>query len=217
MSILEKDNLRFAELTKELLNRSFYFSCGDDDLDDFFNNESILYREKLMGKTYCLIKAISEEDALQTGKEYKIFAAFTVANDSLRIYDLPNSRRKKLIESTHKHLKRYPGVLIGRLGVNKDLCGQGYGTEILNYIKNWFSEPENKTGCRFVIVDALNCERVLRFYSNKQNKFKFLFSTEEQELEYENNSNSSKTKPSTRLMYFDLLDLSVSDESTVTV
>ena len=54
-----------------------------------FNNESILYREKLMGKTYCLIKAISEEDTLQTGKEYKIFAAFTVANDSLRIYDLP--------------------------------------------------------------------------------------------------------------------------------
>jgi hypothetical protein len=216
MSIL--DGLRFAELTKELLDRSFCFSCGDDDLDDFFNNEAVLYREKLMGKTYCLIEVLTPEETNQSGKEYRIIVAFTVANDSLRIYDLPNNRRKKLIESTHKHLKRYPGVLIGRLGVNKDLCGQGYGTEILNYIKNWFSEPENKTGCRFVIVDALNCEKVLRFYSNKQNKFKFLFSNEEQELKYEKNSNrSTKIKPSTRLMYFDLLDLSVSDEGTVTV
>lgn len=199
------DDLRFAELTKELLDRSFCFSCGDDDLDDFFNNEAVLYREKLMGKTYCLIEVLTPEETNQSGKEYRIIVAFTVANDSLRIYDLPNNRRKKLIESTHKHLKRYPGVLIGRLGVNKDYCGKGYGSEILDYVKNWFSEPENKTGCRFVIVDALNSPRVLKFYS--ENKFSFLFSTDTQELAYEK-VNVNQKKPNTRLMYFDLLDLS---------
>lgn len=203
MSIL--DGLRFAELTKELLDRSFCFSCGDDDLDDFFNNEAVLYREKLMGKTYCLIEVLTPEETNQSGKEYRIIVAFTVANDSLRIHDLPNNRRKKLIESTHKHLKRYPGVLIGRLGVNKDYCGKGYGSEILDYVKNWFSEPENKTGCRFVIVDALNSPRVLKFYS--ENKFSFLFSTDTQELAYEK-VNVNQKKPNTRLMYFDLLDLS---------
>lgn len=203
MSIL--DGLRFAKLTKELLDRSFCFSCGDDDLDDFFNNEAVLYREKLMGKTYCLIEVLTPEETNQSGKEYRIIVAFTVANDSLRIYDLPNNRRKKLIESTHKHLKRYPGVLIGRLGVNKDYCGKGYGSEILDYVKNWFSEPENKTGCRFVIVDDLNSPRVLKFYS--ENKFSFLFSTDTQELAYEK-VNVNQKKPNTRLMYFDLLDLS---------
>lgn len=203
MSIL--DGLRFAELTKELLDRSFCFSCGDDDLDDFFNNEAVLYREKLMGKTYCLIEVLTPEETNQSGKEYRIIVAFTVANDSLRICDLPNNRRKKLIESTHKHLKRYPGVLIGRLGVNKDYCGKGYGSEILDYVKNWFSEPENKTGCRFVIVDALNSPRVLKFYS--ENKFSFLFSADTQELDYEK-VNVNQKKPNTRLMYFDLLDLS---------
>ena len=203
MSIL--DGLRFAELTKELLDRSFCFSCGDDDLDDFFNNEAVLYREKIMGKTYCLIEVLTPEETNQSGKEYRIIVAFTVANDSLRIYDLPNNRRKKLIKSTHKHLKRYPGVLIGRLGVNKDYCGKGYGSEILDYIKNWFSEPENKTGCRFVIVDALNSPRVLKFYS--ENKFSFLFSTDTKELDYEK-VNVNQKKPNTRLMYFDLLDLS---------
>ena len=203
MSIL--DGLRFAELTKELLDRSFCFSCGDKDLDDFFNNEAVLYREKLMGKTYCLIEVLTPEETNQSGKEYRIIVAFTVANDSLRIYDLPNNRRKKLIKSTHKHLKRYPGVLIGRLGVNKDYCGKGYGSEILDYVKNWFSEPENKTGCRFVIVDALNSPRVLKFYS--ENKFSFLFSTDAHELAYEK-VNVNQKKPNTRLMYFDLLDLS---------
>lgn len=207
MSIL--DGLRFAELTKELLNRSFYFSCGDDDLDDFFYNEAVLYREKLMGKTYCLIEMLTQEDVKQSGKEYRIIAAFTVANDSLRIYDLPNNRRKKLIESTHKHLKRYPGVLIGRLGVNKDYCGKGYGSEILDYVKNWFSEPENKTGCRFVIVDAINSDRVLKFYSD--NQFNCLFSSDEQELAYEK-VNAKQEKPNTRLMYYDLLDLSNSEQ-----
>ena len=158
-----------------------------------------------MGKTYCLIEVLTPEETNQLGKEYRIIVAFTVANDCLRIYDLPNNRRKKLTESTHKHLKRYPAVLIGRLGVNKDYRGKGYGSEILDYVKNWFSEPENKTGCRFVIVDALNSPRVLKFYS--ENKFRFLFSTDTQELAYEK-VNANQEKPNTRLMYFDLLDLS---------
>ncbi len=186
MSIIEQNHLKFTELTTELLNRSFCFSCGDDDLDDFFNNEAILYRENLMGKTYCFVKVLSSDEFKKFGKEYKICAAFTVANDSLRVYDLPNNRKKKLIESTHKHLKRYPGVLVGRLGVSQELCNQGYGSEILAYVKRWFSEPENKTGCRFI----------------------FLFSSDEQELFYERGEKCSGEKPATRLMFFDLLKLS---------
>ena len=78
-----------------------------------------------MGKTYCFVLKDNEAE---------IVAAFTVANDSLRIDDLPNKRRKKMIKRTSKHLKRYPGVLIGRLGVNTKYQGKGYGSEILEYI-----------------------------------------------------------------------------------
>ncbi len=28
------------------------FSCGDEDLDDFFHQEAFLYDEQLLGKTY---------------------------------------------------------------------------------------------------------------------------------------------------------------------
>lgn len=67
----------------------------------------------LMGKSYCFRK---NDDPT------KIVCAFTVSNDSIRIYDLPRSRKDYMKSLTHheKPLRRYPGILIGRLGVNKD-------------------------------------------------------------------------------------------------
>lgn len=212
MSDFISSNCKLKEFTVELLKGSSGFSCGESDLDEFFQKDAETYRTTLMGKTYCFVLKDNESE---------IVAAFTVANDSLRIDDLPNNRRKKMIKRTSKHLKRYPGVLIGRLGGNAKYQGKGYGSEILEFIKYWFSDKENKTGCRFVIVDAINCEKVLNFYKNSPNNFEFLFSSDAQELSYENVqltcidklklrfcSPQNSKKPTTRLMYFDLLDLS---------
>ena len=61
------------------------------------------------GKTYCF----------RSGSDpSKIVCALTISNDSIRIYDLPRSRRDYMKSLTHheKPLRRYPGVLIGRLG-----------------------------------------------------------------------------------------------------
>lgn len=193
-------------LMKSSPKRSSIFSCGNTDLDDFFNNEALIYKESLMGKTYCFLKKQSVNVNQNSEYKFTILAAFTVANDSLKISDLPNNRKKKMTGKTHKHLKRYPGVLIGRLGVNKEFCGKGIGSAVLSYVKDWFSEPENKTGCRYVIVDALNSEKVLKFYLD--NEFKFLFSSEKQEAEYENIEMKDRGTPKTRLMYYDLLGYS---------
>lgn len=212
MSDFISSNCILKEFSASLVKESSGFSCGDPDLDEFFLKDAETYRSALMGKTYCFVLKNNESE---------IVAAFTVANDSLRIDDLPNNRRKKMIRRTSKHLKRYPGVLIGRLGVNTKYQGKGYGSEILEFIKYWFSDKENKTGCRFVIVDAINCEKVLNFYKNRPNNFEFLFSSDIQELSYENvqltcidklklrfSSSQNIKRPTTRLMYFDLLDLS---------
>ena len=64
-----------------------------------------------------------------------------------------------------------------------------------DFIKNWFRHEDNKTGCRFLIVDAYNNPRTLKFYEN--NNFKYLYRTEEEEELY------FKTTM-TRMMYFDL-------------
>ncbi len=93
--------------------------------------------------------------------------------------------------------------MIGRLGVSKEFTSLGIGTELLNFIKSWFIERDNKTGCRFIIVDSYNTNEALNFY--KKNGFNFLFSSEEQEKIATDVSNDSQIK--TRLMYFDLITL----------
>lgn len=151
-----------------------------------------------MGKTYCF--RLNSDPS-------KIVCALTVSNDSIRIYDLPRGRRDYMKSLTHheKPLRRYPGVLIGRLGVSSEFAGKGIGSEALDFVKGWFYSNSNKTGCRFVIVDAVNEPQVLSFY--ERNDFRPLFPTEEQEFAYTMGKKDTPMKLDTRLMYFDLLKL----------
>ena len=183
----------FCELTDEILSACEPFTCGNDDLDDFFAHDATRYARFLMGKTYCF--RLSE-------KPSKIVCALTVSNDSIRIYDLPRSRRDHMKRLTH-HEK--PGVLIERLGVASEFAGRGIGSETLDFIKGWFYSTENKTGCRFVIVDAVNEPKVLSFY--ERNGFVSLFSSEEQEFFYTGGKKGEPVSLATRLLYFDLLSL----------
>ena len=197
MSFLS-EKCTFCELTDDVLSACEPFSCGNDDLDDFFAHDATRYARFLMGKTYCF-----RLDAAPS----KIVCALTVSNDSIRIYDLPRSRRDHMKSLTHheKPLRRYPGVLIGRLGVGSEFARKGIGSETLDFVKGWFYSSENKTGCRFIIVDAVNEPDVLAFY--KKNGFVPLFSTEEQEFLYTGGKKREPVLLSTRLLYFDLLSL----------
>lgn len=193
-------------LTQDVLDTSYPFTCGnDEDMDEFFRDDAVDYTYFKMGKSYCFRL---DADPKQ------IIACFTVSNDSLRIYDLPSSRKKAMWDITNreKMLSRYPGVLIGRLAVNIDYARRGIGSQILDFIKMWFDAPDNKTACRFVIVDAKNEPEVLTFY--QKNGFEYLFTTELQEDLYtkpvkdkaeENERRINPRKLKTRLMYFDLL------------
>ena len=102
MTFLE-ENCIFEVLTNHILLESYPFVCGDNDMDEFFRKEAIAYTQYKMGKTYCFKM---REDVKQ------IVACFTVSNDSIRIYDLPNSRKNAMWGITHreKMLTRYPGV-----------------------------------------------------------------------------------------------------------
>ena len=139
-------NCEFLLLTREVIDSCHAFTCGDDDMDEFFRQDALDYTHFLMGKSYCF----RLKDDAQT-----IVACFTVSNDSIRIYDLPSSRRNAMWKITRreKMLTRYPGVLIGRLAVAKGFCGKGVGSDILLFIKKWFTEADNKTACRFAPKD----------------------------------------------------------------
>lgn len=176
-------------------------------MDDFFRTDAIKYHQFRMGNSYCFLDL---EDTR------KIVACFTVSNDSLRIYDLPNSRKNTMwnITKREKMLSRFPGILIGRLAVSKEFAKRGIGSQVLDFLKYWFSDSSEKSACRFLIVDAKNEPEVLTFY--KKNNFEYLFTSELQEDLYsqppktsteEAERKQNPRKLRTRLMYFDLLTL----------
>lgn len=186
----------FSPLTKDVLEKSSEFSCGNEDLDGFFHHDSVSYAENLFGKSYCYYT--EDKD-----KEREIVCAFTVSNASIFTKLLPNARKKK-VSKLVPHIKQdliYPAVLIGRLGISVNYQHLHIGTEVINFIKSWFIEPYNKTGCRYVVVDAYNDEVPISFY--KKNGFDFMFSTEVQEKAYRGIVSGMPLK--TRLMFFDLI------------
>ncbi len=175
------------------------FHCGNDDLDDFFHYDAPLYASELMGKSYCFVS--SQEDVT------KIVGAFTVANDSIKVYDLPKTSQNRLQRKipNAKRMRSYPAVLIGRLGINSCFQGKGLhlGDQLLDFIKRWFLHPENKTGCRYIVVDAYNTPKIITFYI--RNGFSFLYDNEAEEKSVFKISTNSLLR--TRLMVFDLMPL----------
>ena len=176
------------------------FSCDDEDLDEFFAKDALLYQEKLLGKTYlfCL-----KEDPTT------IITAFSLSNDSIRITNsLKEEDKEHFLEEAElrdKTMKRFPSVLIGRFATDTHFEGKGYGSAVMEFIKTLF-RINNRTGCRFLIVDAYNNHRTLHFY--EKNGFKYLIEDEESEATYVGVS-KNKLPLNTRLMYFDLLDIKV--------
>lgn len=171
------------------------FSCDHEDLDDFLHNEAIEYTNHLLGVTYLFRK----------DKTKDMVGFFTVSNASLNLKEIKRSKKKQIDKSIPfvKRRTSYPAVLIGRLGVSKDFKGNKVGKQILDFVKAWF-RYDNKTGCRFIIVDAYNDKNVLEFY--KKNDFIFL-EPEEDELAQLKSERGEDAVLKTRLMIYDLTRL----------
>ena len=191
----------FMELTEEVLQQCKGFTCKDDDITEFFTQDYVDYAYQLLGKSYCFVKPDTSE----------IVCAFTVANSSVKVDSLPSNLRNKLNRKipNAKRRPQYPAVLVGQLAVSDLFSGHHVGDELLDFIKSWFIDPLNKTGCRYVIVDAVNHPKVFEYY--QRNGFKFLFSSDEEEWTFLHNKGQASTTPiepmKTRLMYFDLIYL----------
>lgn len=197
--LLNKCTLKIYD--SEVINSCQPFDCGNSDVNDFFCNDALNYYAELLGKTYCF--TLDENPEI-------IICAFTISNDSIKTFNLPNARKKKVNKDIprQKQMKSYPAVLIGRLGVHKNYRlvndeTDRTGKQLMNFIKSWFIDGANKTGCRFIVVDSYNEIKPLKYYSN--NEFIPLFSNEEQEKEYTGIDSDAKLE--TRLFYFDLIML----------
>jgi ribosomal protein S18 acetylase RimI-like enzyme len=143
------------------------FDCNDKRLNDFLLNDSKEYLHYLLSVTYLL----------ETPE--KTIAYYTLSNDLLRISVNTSREFKSLLRKRIKSRRLYemfsweefPAVKIGRFAIDTNYQSKGIGTELLNAIIYSFL-TNNKTGCAFITVDALNNDRAINFYI--QNGFLFL-------------------------------------------
>lgn len=158
------------------------FDCGDEDLNDFIINEANLYRREFLAVTYTVEDKTTNE----------VVAYFSLANDKISIADFESKtdfnrfRKSKFVNE--KRLRSYPAIKIGRLGITKSIQHQSVGTYLLEFIEEYFL-IDNKSGCRFVTVDAY--VEAIPFYI--KNSYQFL--------------NNDDEDQHTRVMYFDLASL----------
>lgn len=171
------------------------FSCENADLDDFFANDALFYNIELLGKTYAWVSAANPRH---------ILGMITLANDSVKLKLISTAALNRLQRGVinKKRGINFPAVLIGRLGVSAEDRGKGLniGSQILDFVKNWFRSSDNKTGCRFIVVDAYNNDRTIHFY--QKNGFKLLYRTESEEREFLELKGDEPLE--TRFMFFDL-------------
>lgn len=172
------DNIRVVRLTQDYQFKSF--DCSNQDLNDFLLSDSKPYLKKLLSVTYIL-----ENDK-------DIVAYFSVSNDKISIPDSDKAtwRKIKALFPHSKHRSDYPAVKIGRLAVNTKYANNGIGSDILNFVKQFFIS-NNRTGCSFITVDALR--EAIPFYL--KNDFKYL------------DKASASSNSDTCLMYYDLTKL----------
>ena len=72
---------------------------------------------------------------------------------------------------------------------------------MMDFVKDWFVADDNKTGCRYVLVDAMNSEHTLNYY--ERNGFKPLYPRVKDERDFYHIKEEDELK--TRMYYFDLL------------
>ncbi|MBR5780820.1 MAG: GNAT family N-acetyltransferase [Bacteroidales bacterium] len=166
----------------ELDERVKSFNCGDADLNDFILNQSDLYRKELLAVTYIFEHKESK----------KVIGCFSLANDRVSLTDFNDktefNRFRRNRFGNEKRIRSYPAVKICRLGVDEDFHGNGIGSILLDFIKSYFL-VDNKTGCRFITVDAYSA--ALPFYET--NDFQYLRKEESDNI--------------TRLLYYDINDM----------
>lgn len=181
--------------TKEVASFCNPFYCDDKDLDEFFAKDAFLYDTELLGRTYAWVSSDNPQ---------QILGLVTLANDSIKSQHIAKSAKNRLQRGVPNSKRgiNFPAVLIGRLGVSSDYRGKGLniGSQILDFIKDWFRSEDNKTGCRFVVVDAYNNPQTLHFY--EKNGFRPLYKTEQEERDFLELSDEDPLE--TRFMFFDL-------------
>jgi GNAT superfamily N-acetyltransferase len=129
------DELR-VEYLRESHNISF-FSCSNDDLNDFLKSDAKKSQADLISRTYlCLWKK-------------SILGYLTLVTDTIEV---------KLIEKDDGvdgyPYPRYPSIKIARLAVEEKFEGCGIGRFLLFWATGKVYQLSKEVGCRYITLDS---------------------------------------------------------------
>ena len=158
------------------------FDCADGDLNEWFSKDVVPSTEKLLVKNFELRLPGDLENGSPIG-------LVSLSNDAIRLRDLVDI----LKVPDGKCFESWPAVKIARLGVALPYQRQGFGREIIRLLAQLFT-TDNRTGCRFITVEAYRRPSVMAFYQSVG--FEFLTSYD--------------IASDTRHMYLDLLRVDAS-------
>ncbi len=120
------------------------FDCGDADLNEYFHKDCEKYKAELLTQTYGFF--------LVNETPRRVVAMIDFCNDSLA-RNLMKGGDKRRIHHNKRGYRDYPAIKITRLGVDVSMHRQGLGSALLDIVKRFFV-TDNRSGCRFITVDA---------------------------------------------------------------
>lgn len=126
------------------------FSCGEKTLDGYFRERAGQDRRRNVASCFVLVDHANNA----------VLGYYTLSAGVVAATDLP--------ESFATRLPRYPnlpGILLGRLAVDKSYQGQGFGRRLLVDALKRALDVSSQIGAVVVLVDALN-EGAADFYAS---------------------------------------------------
>lgn len=120
------------------------FDCTEPDgtdplgLQEFIQKEALLYQSERIGVTYLILHAKD------------LVAFITVSMNCSSVDELEKPERVARVSS-----KRYPALLLGRLGVDKNFRDQKIGTYLCLWVIGLARRISQYVGCRYVALHTL--------------------------------------------------------------
>ena len=130
------------------------FSCTrNTDLQDFLYNRAATFEKNLRSRTYLYIDNDMQE----------IAAYFTITISTLHT-DGISPEVIELLDGYKDDIASIPCFLIGQLGKSDKFEPYKIGEYILDDAIEIIDQSQNALGGRFILLDAINKEQVIKFY-----------------------------------------------------
>ena len=142
----------FKEVEPSLLNT---FSCEiNSDLTNFIHSTALDFEDRQISRTFVLVNTNRNE----------VVGYFTISMKSLSTNGMSKTSIKKIDGVSNSRVCIH-SFLIGQLGISDNYAEYKLGTLLLDDAFSKIEMAHDLVAGRYVLVDAINHKKVIKFYS----------------------------------------------------